>query len=122
MEKLITGTLKGDTTAQDAAVLRSLARAYAEGIHARFWSIRPINGETVGWFESAHRIVYLVRLNECQCKAGQVGQFCKHRASLADLTGSLDQLVPGFYERFTPPAGFESLPSLTRDVPPGFAA
>lgn len=101
--ELITGTLKGETTAAESAVLRSLARAYNEQVHGRFWSIKPLDGKTTGWYEGVKHIVYLVQIDKCECQAGQRGLMCKHRASLADLTGELDRLVPRFYERFEAP-------------------
>ena len=102
-QDIITGTLSGSTTAAESAVLRSLARAYNENVHGRFWSLKPVNGKTTGWYEGVKFIVYLVQINRCECKAGQMGLMCKHRASLADLTGEMDKLIPDFYERFTPP-------------------
>ncbi len=98
--------------AQEEAMIRSLRRAYSEGVHQRFWSLKPLNGETTGWFENAQHVVYLVTLEKCECLAGQHGQMCKHRAALADLTGSLDQLIEDFYLRAFP-APVDPAPAVT---------
>ncbi len=100
---LTSGTLKDGATRDESAELRALARAYDEGTHDRFLYVASQHGVTSGVCTGAHSHVYFVTPMECTCLAGLNGLLCKHRIALADMTGTLDRIVPHFYERFVMP-------------------
>jgi len=100
---LTCGTLKDGATREESAVLRALARSYAEGTHSKFTYVASQNGVTSGVCQGAHDHQYFVTPLECTCLAGLNGLLCKHRVALCDLTGTLDRIVPSFYERFIAP-------------------
>lgn len=93
------GHLKGGETKAEAAVLRALARAYAEGTHGKFEFLGKACGIVAGNGGGS----YLAMVGDCTCLSGRNGQMCKHRAAYADLTGQMDALVPDFYARFIAP-------------------
>ncbi len=100
---LTCGTLEGGASREESAVLRALARSYAEGTHDRFLYFASENGVVSGVCTGACDHRYFVLPTACTCAAGACNQVCKHRVALADLTGTLDRIVPQFYERFQAP-------------------
>lgn len=73
---------------------RALDRAIQEGCKVR---------ETEAGFRvrsgSDHRRWYLTTIYSCSCRASRGGRgFCKHRALIAYITGSIDKLVAATYE------------------------
>jgi hypothetical protein len=100
---LVAGALRGGATREESAVLRALARSYAEGTHERFIWFASEGGVVSGLCTGARDHQYFVLPGQCTCAAGINNQLCKHRVALCDLTGTLDRLVPSFYERFVAP-------------------
>lgn len=86
------------TQKQIEAAKRALRRAYAEGCHQRFQYVDDRSGCVYGKYVNPHGEVYHVCDAGCDCPGGKKGLICKHRASLLDLTGRLDRLIPGVYE------------------------
>jgi len=100
---LTCGTLKDGASREESAVLRALARSYAEGTHDRFLYFASEAGIVSSVCTGAHSHTYFVTPLECTCLAGLNGHLCKHRVALCDLTGTLDRIVANFYERFQAP-------------------
>ena len=104
-ETLMMGSLKGGATVAESRVLRALARAYRDGVHARFTYANQIGTTVFGLYERPDGEQYaVVPLVSCDCLAGQHGMICKHVAGLCDRLGRMDWLIPDFYARFVPPA------------------
>jgi hypothetical protein len=101
------GTLKGGVNRHEAAVLRALARAYAEGTHGKLGRAVSCAGVTGCRCQGNDGKTYIVgfgpSLATCSCDAGRNGMTCKHLVSAADKLGMLDRLVPDFYNRFVFP-------------------
>jgi len=86
------------TPKQIEAAKRALRRAYAEGCHQRFRIVDDRSGCVYGQYVNPQGEVYHVCDGGCDCPGGRKGLICKHLVSLLDLTGRLDQLIPGVYE------------------------
>ena len=100
---LVCGHLKDGASREESAVLRALARSYAERTHSKFLYVASEHGVVSGVCTGAHSDTYHVLPTFCTCAAGLNGLVCKHRVALCDLTGTLDRIVPSFYERFVAP-------------------
>jgi hypothetical protein len=96
--------LTGVVTKQEAAVMRALNRANAEGTHEKFLAIVAHPAFVGGVCGGNHGERYQVEIGTCSCLAGANGMTCKHSVALADRLGLMDQLVPSFYERVILPA------------------
>lgn len=82
------------------AAKRALERAYAEGVHQRFAVIESDDDGAEGVYRAPGGDIYFVQLSGCTCKGSAISRcICKHQACLADLTGKLDLLIPGVYDR-----------------------
>lgn len=78
-----------------ADVLKALNRAYRDDIFRLFTAIEdgPDGPTATYWSLSGAR--YRVTVGRCTCPALRL---CKHRVALAELTGTMDRLVPGWYD------------------------
>lgn len=80
------------------AAERALARAYSEGVHSRFKSMESDGKGAIAAYLAPAGDTYVVQLTGCNCPGGQHHIICKHLIALADMTGNLDQFIPGVYD------------------------